>query len=312
MNPDVKNDRPHRLGEASHPNGAESENLPVTRVIELLKRRDSQTPHGLVWEGQNIAPDKTLNRDFVGFKLDATLSCGSAPWRNLAIEGDNYDGHQQSLIPRRGNMADYINFHLAVTEAERNSINFNIDSQGAQSISAAASQTLSPSPGEFFPERIKVAKIWLWIHTPDSIKNNSYFMGRGQRLDETRESSLDICAMAVFNGEDPGGDVIEFTVVVPHERFEPVRRLFELLWLSRNIDNGEKININIKSTRKIQTRFSTPAIHDNLSFAQEFMGGNPILFGNLEIELGRNSPIEEPRLGISHLLPGHAFKFNES
>lgn len=60
-------------------------------LIELLKRRDSQTPYGLVWEKHGLAQDKALNRDFVGLELDPALSCGSAPWRNLIIEGDNYD-----------------------------------------------------------------------------------------------------------------------------------------------------------------------------------------------------------------------------
>ncbi|MDP4300750.1 site-specific DNA-methyltransferase [Leptothrix discophora] len=69
----------------------EYEHLSREALIELLKRRDSQTPYGLVWERRDIAPDKALNRDFVGLELDPDLSCGPAPWRNLIIEGDNYD-----------------------------------------------------------------------------------------------------------------------------------------------------------------------------------------------------------------------------
>ncbi|SMG01174.1 site-specific DNA-methyltransferase [Burkholderia singularis] len=77
--------------EASRPNAAEYENLPRETLIEMLRRRDSQTPYGLVWESRNIAQDKALNRDFVGLELDPALSCGTGPWRNLIIEGDNYD-----------------------------------------------------------------------------------------------------------------------------------------------------------------------------------------------------------------------------
>lgn len=60
-------------------------------LIELLKRRDRRMPYGLVWERREIAPDMALNRDFVGLELDPELSCGAAPWRDLIIEGDNYD-----------------------------------------------------------------------------------------------------------------------------------------------------------------------------------------------------------------------------
>ncbi len=76
---------------ASRPNAAEYENLPRETLIEMLRRRDSQTPYGLVWESKNIAQDQALNRDFVGLELDPALSCGTGPWRNLIIEGDNYD-----------------------------------------------------------------------------------------------------------------------------------------------------------------------------------------------------------------------------
>lgn len=45
-------------------------------LVELLKRLDSQTPYGLVWERHGIALDTSLNRDFVSLELDPTLSCG--------------------------------------------------------------------------------------------------------------------------------------------------------------------------------------------------------------------------------------------
>jgi len=80
----------------------EYENLPREALIELLKRRDSQPPYGLVWERQGIAPDKALNRDFVGLDLDPDLSCGAAPWRNFIIEGDNYDALRHLVSTHAG------------------------------------------------------------------------------------------------------------------------------------------------------------------------------------------------------------------
>lgn len=69
----------------------EYENLSREALIEILKRRDSQAHYGLLWERDEISPDKALNKDFVGLELEPELSCGAAPWQNLIIEGDNYD-----------------------------------------------------------------------------------------------------------------------------------------------------------------------------------------------------------------------------
>lgn len=80
----------------------EYENLSREALIELLKRRDSQTPYGLVWERRGIEHDKALNRDFVGLELDPELSCGPAPWRNLIIEGDNYDALRHLVSTHAG------------------------------------------------------------------------------------------------------------------------------------------------------------------------------------------------------------------
>ena len=62
------------------------------QLIELLKARDQRTRFGLVWEANEIARDQALNGDFVALDLVPELSCGPAPWRNLIIEGDNFDG----------------------------------------------------------------------------------------------------------------------------------------------------------------------------------------------------------------------------
>ncbi len=62
----------------------------LIRLLEARDRRDA-TRFGLVWEANEIERDKALNGDFVALDLDAELSCGGAPWRNLIIEGDNFD-----------------------------------------------------------------------------------------------------------------------------------------------------------------------------------------------------------------------------
>ena len=64
----------------------------LVRVLESRDRRDA-TRFGLVWEGDEIERDKALNHDFVALELDPALSCPktSGPWKNLIIEGDNFD-----------------------------------------------------------------------------------------------------------------------------------------------------------------------------------------------------------------------------
>jgi len=63
----------------------------LLRLIEARDRRDA-TRFGLIWEADAIERDKALNDDFVALDLLPELCVGSAPWRNLIIEGDNYDG----------------------------------------------------------------------------------------------------------------------------------------------------------------------------------------------------------------------------
>ncbi len=62
-------------------------------LIRLLEARDRQdaTRFGLVWEANEVERDRALNQDFVALDLDPLLSAGDAPWRNLIIEGDNFD-----------------------------------------------------------------------------------------------------------------------------------------------------------------------------------------------------------------------------
>ncbi len=62
----------------------------LIRLLEARDRRDA-TRFGLVWEANEIERDRALNNDFVALDLAPELSVGSAPWRNLIIEGDNFD-----------------------------------------------------------------------------------------------------------------------------------------------------------------------------------------------------------------------------
>jgi hypothetical protein len=79
----------------SEAEGYKSENpysgLSREALVEILRHRDAQAHYGLVWERKDISPDHALNRDFVGLEPDEAHSCGVPPWRNLIIEGDNYD-----------------------------------------------------------------------------------------------------------------------------------------------------------------------------------------------------------------------------
>ena len=63
-------------------------------LIRLLERRDAQQRYGLVWEREGIDGDRAVNDDFVVFDIDPGLSTppqDARGWRNLVIEGDNWD-----------------------------------------------------------------------------------------------------------------------------------------------------------------------------------------------------------------------------
>lgn len=68
------------------------DDLTREQAINLLIKRDTQRKLGLVWEREEIDQDAALNSDFVVMDLNtAGGSCGIAPYRNLVIEGDNFD-----------------------------------------------------------------------------------------------------------------------------------------------------------------------------------------------------------------------------
>ena len=60
-------------------------------LIRELRQRDRRPHFGLVWERKEIEHEKAVNEDFVTLDFDTELSCGAAPYRNLIIEGDNFD-----------------------------------------------------------------------------------------------------------------------------------------------------------------------------------------------------------------------------
>ena len=62
----------------------------LVRLLEARDRRDA-TRFGLVWEANEIDRDNAVNADFVALDLQPEHSVGTAPWRNLVIEGDNFD-----------------------------------------------------------------------------------------------------------------------------------------------------------------------------------------------------------------------------
>ncbi|MGZ8927956.1 MAG: site-specific DNA-methyltransferase [Methylobacter sp.] len=60
-------------------------------LIRELRLRDRRPRFGLVWERKEIEHEKAVNDDFIALDFDPSLSCGEAPYRNLIIEGDNFD-----------------------------------------------------------------------------------------------------------------------------------------------------------------------------------------------------------------------------
>lgn len=63
------------------------------QLVSLLEARDRRTAtrYGLVWETDGVEAEQALNGDYVALDLVPELCCGPPPWRNLVIEGDNFD-----------------------------------------------------------------------------------------------------------------------------------------------------------------------------------------------------------------------------
>jgi adenine-specific DNA-methyltransferase len=73
----------------------------LIRLLEARDRRDA-TRFGLVWEANEIERDRALNSDFVALDLVPEHSCGSAPYENLIIEGDNFDALRALRLSHAG------------------------------------------------------------------------------------------------------------------------------------------------------------------------------------------------------------------
>lgn len=76
-------------------------------MIRLLQRRDAERQLGLVWErdehsGEELEADRALNDDYLALGLDPALSHGDAPWKNMIIEGDNYDALRAQRMSHKG------------------------------------------------------------------------------------------------------------------------------------------------------------------------------------------------------------------
>lgn len=67
------------------------DDLPREQLIELLNKRDRTKKLGLVWERDEIEADNAVDANFVAAAIVPELSDKAAPWRNMVIEGDNYD-----------------------------------------------------------------------------------------------------------------------------------------------------------------------------------------------------------------------------
>lgn len=65
--------------------------LTVEQLIQLLEKRDRSKKLGLIWERDEIEADSAVDANFIACTIDADLSEKPAPWRNLVVEGDNFD-----------------------------------------------------------------------------------------------------------------------------------------------------------------------------------------------------------------------------
>ena len=61
------------------------------QLMRLLEKRDHERKLGLVWERNELEADQALEGEIVAATPITELHEGNSPWRNLIIEGDNYD-----------------------------------------------------------------------------------------------------------------------------------------------------------------------------------------------------------------------------
>ena len=65
--------------------------LSEEQLVELLERQDRIKKLGLVWERDAIEADAAINSNFIACETIEGLCDGPGPWRNLVVEGDNFD-----------------------------------------------------------------------------------------------------------------------------------------------------------------------------------------------------------------------------
>ncbi len=105
------------------------------QLPEILQRRDLDAPYGLVWERDEIEPEANINRDYVGLRLDPALSCGPAPWKNLVVEGDNWELVRQQ--GRTGNDSVCAADLFSPSRLYRNCLRLNCGNPWSEAIEAA-------------------------------------------------------------------------------------------------------------------------------------------------------------------------------
>lgn len=92
-------------------------------LIRELRLRDRRPRFGLVWERKEIEHEKAIKNDFVALDFDPALSCGDAPYRNLIIEGDNFDALRYLRMIHAGKIKGiYIN--LSYTPATPKNLSY--------------------------------------------------------------------------------------------------------------------------------------------------------------------------------------------
>jgi adenine-specific DNA-methyltransferase len=71
-------------------------------LIGILIKRDAERKLGLVWERKHIDHENALNNDFVAMDFNPDHSVGTGPYRNILIEGDNFDALRYLNIAYKG------------------------------------------------------------------------------------------------------------------------------------------------------------------------------------------------------------------
>ena len=99
-------------------------------LLRELRLRDRRPRFGLVWERKEIEHEKAVNDDFVALDFDPVLSCGEAPYRNLIIEGDNFDALRYLRMTHAGKIkCIYIDppcmIKFKINIGQRDQVSFN-------------------------------------------------------------------------------------------------------------------------------------------------------------------------------------------